>query len=62
MKKGKRGGLVSGITLFTIGLVFLLDNLGFIDVSIVWPIILIGIGLAITIQHYLNRKDRIRKK
>ena len=42
------------MTLFTIGLVFLLDNLGLVDVSILWPIIPIGIGLGLMIKSLLH--------
>ena len=54
MERKSRKGLVSGVTLFTIGLVFLLDNLGLIDVSILWPFIPIGIGVGLTIKYFLN--------
>ncbi len=52
-----KGGLVSGITLLTIGLVFLIDNLGLLDVSILWPIIPIGIGIGLMIRHYRGRRQ-----
>jgi len=52
-----KGGLVSGITLLTIGLVFLLDNLGLVDISLTWPIIPIGIGIGMMIRYFLSRKE-----
>lgn len=53
MEKKSRKGLVSGITLLMIGLVFLLDNLGLVDVSILWPVIPIGIGMGLMIKYFL---------
>ena len=52
MKSGFRGSLVTGVAMLTIGLVFLMDNLGLMDVAIIWPIIPIGIGLAMVIMHF----------
>jgi hypothetical protein len=51
-----KGGLVSGITFFLIGLVFLLNNLGVLDLSFIWPIIPLGIGLAMLIRYFLSNK------
>ncbi|MFT5171571.1 MAG: hypothetical protein ACI9BD_001348 [Candidatus Marinamargulisbacteria bacterium] len=59
MKKqiGKfKGGLVSGVTLLMIGLVFLCDNLGIVDVSLIWPIIPIGIGLSMIVHYWFYDK------
>lgn len=42
-----------GITLTLLGTVFLLDNLGIIpavDWSIIWPIILIAVGLSLILE------------
>lgn len=60
MKDGYRkfkGGLVSGITLLMIGLVFLLDNLGVVDISLAWPIIPIGIGIGMMIRYFMSKKE-----
>ena len=49
--------MISGLILIIIGTVFLLQNLGYISEgawSIIWPAILIVIGLGIL----LKRKDR----
>ncbi len=51
-----QGGLVSGLTLLTIGLVFLLDNFGLVDLSIMWPIIPIGIGIGLILRYYFSGK------
>ncbi|MGE4169226.1 MAG: DUF5668 domain-containing protein [Candidatus Margulisiibacteriota bacterium] len=49
-------GLVSGILLICIGLVFLLDNLQIADASVVWPIIPIGIGVGMLIRYLTTPK------
>ena len=56
--KSLKGGLVSGITLFLLGLVFLLDNLGLFDVSLIWPIIPIGVGLSMIIHYFLHHNKK----
>ncbi len=52
MASSYKGGLVTGITVFSIGLVFLLDNLGIVDISIVWPVIPLSLGLGLLIKHF----------
>ncbi|MFA5880466.1 MAG: DUF5668 domain-containing protein [Candidatus Margulisiibacteriota bacterium] len=53
--KGRRSGsLVIGVTLFILGFLFLLDNFGLIDSAILWPLLLIGIGLALIIKYFFN--------
>lgn len=47
-----RGGLVSGITLLIIGMVFLLDNLGLLDISMGWPLIPISIGIGLIMRYF----------
>ncbi len=49
-----KGGLVSGLTLLTLGLVFLLDNFGLVDLSVMWPMIPIGIGVGLILRYYLS--------
>ncbi len=49
-----KGGLISGTTLILLGMVFLLDNLSIIDSSIIWPVVPIGIGVAMIIRYYLK--------
>jgi hypothetical protein len=44
-----RGGLVAGIVLLSLGLLFLLANLGILDSRLMhtwWPLLLIVLGLA----------------
>jgi len=52
-KTRRRGSLVVGITLLILGLLLLLDNLGLIDMVILWPLLLIGIGLALVIKYFI---------
>jgi len=47
-----KSGLISGTILITLGLAFLLDNLGVVDVSVIWPIIPLGIGFSLLIKHF----------
>lgn len=49
-----KGGLISGTTLILIGVVLLLDNLSVIDSSVIWPVVPIGVGLAMIIRYYLK--------
>ncbi len=51
----RKGGLVSGITLLTLGLVFLADNLGLMDMSVSWPLVMAGVGLALLIRYFRSR-------
>jgi len=49
-----KGGLVSGTTLVSLGLIFLLDNLNIVDISLIWPIVPIGMGIALILRYYLT--------
>ncbi|MBX5443777.1 DUF5668 domain-containing protein [Sphaerobacter sp.] len=44
-----RGAVISGLVFIVLGGLFLLDRLGTIDFRVVyvWPILLIGLGLAV---------------
>ena len=43
------GGLVAGVLFVVLGVLFLLDELDVweLDAALVWPLVLIGLGLAI---------------
>ena len=43
----KKGQVVAGTVLFTMGVIFLLDRLYILDVHISWPLILVAIGVAL---------------
>jgi hypothetical protein len=44
-----RGSMIAGIFFIIMGVVFLLDQLGVIDLrpGLVWPLLLIGFGVAV---------------
>jgi len=51
-EQSKRHGLVGGLILLTIGVIFLLRNFGLIPVGIgqLWPLILVAIGIGLILQ------------
>ena len=55
-EKDQGGLLVSGVTVFMIGVVLLLDNLGIMDTAILFPLVPIGIGLSLIIWHFSRKK------
>ena len=54
-KSRKRGSLVIGITLLILGVIFLLDNLGIVDMLVLWPLLFIGIGFGLIIKYFWNK-------
>jgi lia operon protein LiaF len=63
MSKRKQESLFWGVVLLLIGLLFLLDNIGF-DIDIwdiigdYWPVILIVIGAKNIWQHYSAKQEQ----
>ncbi len=53
------GSLIAGMVFIILGVLFLLDNLGVFEVSfaVVWPIVLIGIGLALLLGGLGRRRQ-----
>jgi hypothetical protein len=49
--RAKRGQLVAGLVLVTIGVIFVLDRLFIIEVRISWPLILVAIGLSLLLSN-----------
>lgn len=47
--------LVSGATMVLIGLVFLMDNLGILDVAFTWPLVPIGVGVALLLAQIVDK-------
>jgi hypothetical protein len=47
-----RGALIAGVVFIALGVVFLLDTLGVIDLraAILFPVLLIAVGVAILLQ------------
>jgi len=55
VQRRSRNGLWAGAVLVLVGVYFLLHNLGLVDWvqwSLVWPVILIGIGLYFVIRRF----------
>ncbi len=51
MAKAKRGQLMAGLILLTLGTIFLLDRLYILDVNTSWPLILVAIGVALFLSN-----------
>lgn len=51
----RQGGLVLGLILLGLGIVFLLREYGFLDPIEFWPWILIVIGIALIVSHFTRR-------
>ena len=45
--KGKKGQLIAGLVLLTLGSLFILDRLFILEVYISWPMILVAVGVAL---------------
>lgn len=56
----------AGLILITLGLLFLLDNMGYLDfgeiISTYWPLILVLIGIRIILRHKRDEPERDRYK
>lgn len=56
-KNKHNSGLIAGLVLITIGLIFLLERfIPNINISHLWPIILVVIGVGIIIRTFSNKK------
>jgi len=55
MSQGKKGQLLGGLVLLTLGVIFVLDRLYILEVFTSWPLILvvIGVGLFLINRHTL---------
>jgi hypothetical protein len=51
MAKAKRGQLMGGLILFTLGAIFLLDRLFILEVNTSWPLILVAIGVSLFLSN-----------
>jgi membrane-bound ClpP family serine protease len=45
--RGKRGQLIAGLVLLTLGALFILDRLIILEIYISWPVILVAVGVAL---------------
>jgi len=45
--RGKKGQLIGGLVLLTVGCLFILDRLIILEIYISWPLILVAVGVAL---------------
>jgi membrane-bound ClpP family serine protease len=45
--RGKKGQLIAGLVLLTVGALFILDRLIILEIYISWPVILVAVGVAL---------------
>jgi membrane-bound ClpP family serine protease len=45
--RGKKGQLIAGLVLITLGGLFILDRLIILEIYISWPVILVAVGVAL---------------
>jgi hypothetical protein len=45
--RGKKGQLIGGLVLLTVGSLFILDRLFILEIYISWPLILVAVGVAL---------------
>ena len=53
MSKGKKGQLLGGLVLLTLGVIFILDRLYILEVYTSWPLLLVAIGVGLFL---INRR------
>lgn len=51
MTHGKKGQLMGGLVLLTLGALFLLDRLYLLDVHTSWPLLLVTVGLGLFLHN-----------
>ena len=49
--RGKKGQLIGGLVLVTLGSLFILDRLIILEIYISWPLILVAVGVALFLIH-----------
>lgn len=49
--RGKKGQLIGGLVLVTVGSLFILDRLLILEIYISWPLILVAVGVALFLIH-----------
>ena len=45
--RGKKGQLIAGLVLLTLGALFILDRLIILEIYISWPLVLVAVGVAL---------------
>jgi len=51
MRQGKKGQLMGGIVLLTLGSLFILDRLFILNIHTSWPLLLVAIGLGLFLMN-----------
>jgi hypothetical protein len=49
--RGKRGQLIGGLVLLTLGALFILDRLFILEIYISWPLVLVALGVALFLSN-----------
>ena len=57
--RGKKGQLIAGLVLLTVGSLFILDRLLILQIYISWPLILVAVGVALFILNPHSLASRI---
>jgi len=57
--RGKKGQLIGGLVLLTVGSLFILDRLLILQIYISWPLILVAVGVALFILNPHSLASRI---
>jgi len=57
--RGKKGHLIAGLVLLTVGCLFILDRLFILQIYISWPLILVAVGFALFLLNPHSLASRI---
>jgi hypothetical protein len=57
--RGKKGHLIAGLVLLTVGCLFILDRLFILQIYISWPLILVAVGVALFLLNPRSLAARI---
>jgi hypothetical protein len=57
--RGKKGQLIAGLVLLTVGCLFILDRLFILQIYISWPLILVAVGVALFLLNPHSLASRI---
>ncbi len=49
--RGKKGQLMGGLVLLTLGVLFILDRLFILEIYISWPVVLVAVGVALFLSN-----------
>jgi len=54
-------GLMAPVVLVTLGILFLVDNLGYRSFGSTWPILLIAIGVVLVVRHSASTESHLER-